>query len=163
LSTIDDLVGKGKLHALGFSRGAHGPPAVQAAIVACMDARICLESILDLRPGYAHVIRNAGGTVTDDVLRSLLLSQRLFGTREVMLIHHTDCGMTTFTDAGLAADIEAEVGELVPFELGAFSEPERNLRTSMRRVQTCPFLPYRDGVRGFVYEVDSGRLREIGD
>jgi carbonic anhydrase len=161
VSSIDDFVWKSNLHALRFSRLTLGPPVKEAAIVACMDARLCLESLLGLRPGDAHVMRNAGGIVTDDVLRSLLISQRLLGTREVMLIHHTDCGMMTFSDAALSSEIESQVGVRLPFQLGAFTDLDDNVRHSMERVRTCPFLPFRDAVRGFVYQVDSGRLREI--
>jgi carbonic anhydrase len=126
-----------------------------------MDARLCVDRLLDLRPGDAHVLRNAGGTVTDDMLRSLTLSQRLLGTREVMLIHHTDCGMSSFRDEELAARIAAEVGRPPPFALGAFEDPVEDLRRSVATVRACPFVPHRDTVKGFLYEVETGRLREI--
>jgi len=146
----------------GQTPGAgHGRPASGVAIVACMDARLCLERLLGLQPGDAHVLRNAGGIVTDDMLRSLTLSQRLLGTREVMLVHHTDCGMTSFRDEELAEAIAAEVGARPPFALGAFEDAAEDVRRSIAAVRGCPFLPHRDAVRGFLYEVETGRLREI--
>jgi carbonic anhydrase len=161
VSGIDDLVWKSRLHALGFGRTGDGRPAREVAVVACMDARLSVERLLDLRPGDAHVLRNAGGIVTEDMLRSLTLSQRLLGTREVMLIHHTDCGMTTFRDEDLAATIAAEVGSRPPFALGAFEDAIEDLRRSIAAVRACPFLPHREVVRGFLYEVETGRLREV--
>ena len=160
MSAIDDLVARSSLQP-AVTPGVHGRPATGVAIVACMDARLCVDRLLDLRPGDAHVLRNAGGIVTDDMLRSLLLSQRLLGTREVMLIHHTDCGMSSFRDEELAARIAAEVGEPPPFALGAFDDPVEDLRRSVAAVRACPFLPHRDSVKGFLYEVEAGRLREI--
>jgi carbonic anhydrase len=126
-----------------------------------MDSRIDLFGLLGLPIGDAHVIRNAGGIVTDDVIRSLLISQRLLATAEVMLIHHTDCGMRTFADDEFAARIEAETGHRPPFALGAFADVEASVRESVTRITTSPFLVSRDTVRGFVYEVESGRLREV--
>ncbi|HEX6491926.1 MAG TPA: carbonic anhydrase [Candidatus Dormibacteraeota bacterium] len=161
MGAIDDLVWKSHLHSLGFGAVEHAEPAKHVAIVACMDARLCLERLLDLRPGDAHVLRNAGGIVTDDMLRSLMLSQRLLGTSEVMLIHHTDCGMTKFRDEELASRIAEEVGSSPPFRLGAFRDAEEDLRTSMAAVRACRHLPHRDEVRGFLYEVETGGLREI--
>lgn len=161
MSAIDDLVWKSSLHVLGLGRGSHGQPGTGVAIVACMDARLCVDRLLDLRPGDAHVLRNAGGIVTDDMLRSLLLSQRLLGTREVMLIHHTDCGMTSFRDETLAAEIAAEVGSAPPFALGAFEDAAEDLCRSVERIRACPFLPHREVVRGFLYDVETGRLHEI--
>jgi carbonic anhydrase len=161
VSAIDDLVWKSRLHSLGSGGAGHGAPARRVAIVACMDARLCLEKLLDLRPGDVHVMRNAGGIVTDDMLRSLTLSQRLLGTSEVMLVHHTDCGMATFRDDELAARIAEEVGSPPPFRLGAFRDVEEDLRSSMAAVRACPYLPHRDEVRGFLYEVETGDLREV--
>lgn len=136
-------------------------PVAGVAIVACMDSRIDLFGLLGLPVGDAHVIRNAGGIVTDDVIRSLLISQRLLATTEVMLIHHTDCGMQAFRDDELAARVEAETGHRPPFPLGAFSDLDDSVRQSVDRVRTSPFLPSRDCVRGFVYAVESGLLREV--
>jgi carbonic anhydrase len=162
VSAIDELLWNSKLHALSFGDAAlHGQPAKGVAIVTCMDARIHVEALLRLRPGDAHVIRNAGGIVTADVLRSLALSQRLLGTREVGLLHHTDCGMMTFKEQDLASQMEREAGVKLPFKLGAFSDLEEDVRRSLTLVRSCRFLPHRDIVRGFVYEVTSGRLREV--
>jgi carbonic anhydrase len=136
-------------------------PATGVAVVACMDARIDVYSVLGLEPGGAHVIRNAGGVVTDDVIRSLTVSQRLLGTTEVMLIHHSNCGMQTFTDDELKARIEADTGLRPPFAIEAFTDLDAEVRQSIARVKTSPYLPQRGTVRGFVYEVESGRLREI--
>ncbi len=137
------------------------PPGKQTAIVACMDARLETGRLLGLEEGDAHVIRNAGGVVTDDVLRSLLISQRLLGTREIILIHHTDCGMLTFKDDDVKAGIEADTGLRPPFALEAFSHLEDDVRQSVRRIQACPFIPVKDQVRGFVYDVETGRLNEV--
>ena len=137
------------------------PPAKQMAIVACMDARLETGRMLGLEVGDAHVIRNAGGVVTDDVLRSLVISQRLLGTREIILIHHTDCGMLTFKDDEVKAGIEADTGLRPSFALEAFPNLEEDVRQSIRRIRACPFVPVKDQIRGFVYDVDTGRLNEV--
>ena len=157
---IDALVWKSRLHSLGYGESVDARPATGVAVVACMDARLVLERILDLRPGDAHVLRNAGGTVTDDMLRSLVVSQRLLGTREVMLVHHTDCGMTRDLSAMLEG-MQREVGRLPPFPLLAFADVAVDLRASMERVRTCPFLLHRDRVRGFIFDVAGGGLTEL--
>ena len=126
-----------------------------------MDGRLETGALLGLVEGDAHVIRNAGGVATDDVIRSLTISQRLLGTREVMLIHHTDCGMLTFTDADLKQEILDDTGVKPPFAMEAFTEPDADVRQSIARVKTSPYVPYKDQVRGFVYDVTSGRLREV--
>lgn len=126
-----------------------------------MDARLDVYGALGLAEGEAHVIRNAGGVVTDDVIRCLTLSQRLLGTREIMLIHHTDCGMLRFTDDDVKAQIAAEVGFKPPFALEAFSDLDGDTRQSIARIKASPFIPHRDNVRGFVYDVATGRLREV--
>ena len=126
-----------------------------------MDARIETGRLLGLEEGDAHVIRNAGGVVTDDVLRSLLISQRLLGTTEIILIHHTDCGMAKFRDDDLKDEIEAETGLRPPFALEAFSDVEEDVRQSVRRIKACPFIPVKDRIRGFVYDVKTGRLNEV--
>jgi carbonic anhydrase len=137
------------------------PPGKALAVVACMDARLNVYALLGLQEGQAHVIRNAGGVVSDDVIRSLVISQRLLGTREVILIHHTDCGMLTFTDDAVKADIEADVGFRPPFALEAFPDLERDVRQSIARIKANPFVPHKDAVRGFVYDVRSGALQEV--
>lgn len=137
------------------------PPGKQAAIVACMDARLETGRMLGLEEGDAYVIRNAGGVVTDDVLRSLVISQRLLGTREIILIHHTDCGMLTFKDDEVKAAIEADTGLRPSFALEAFANLEDDVRQSVRRIQACPFIPVKDQIRGFVYDVETGRLNEV--
>ena len=137
------------------------PPAKKVAVVACMDARIETGGLLGLDEGDAHVIRNAGGVVTDDVIRSLAISQRLLGTEEIVLIHHTDCGMLTFKDDEVKADIEKETGLRPNFALEAFADLEDDVRQSIRRIQASPFVPKKDQVRGFVYDVDTGRLNEV--
>ena len=126
-----------------------------------MDARLDVYRVLGLEPGDAHVIRNAGGAVTDDAIRSLVISQRLLGTREIMLIHHTDCGMQTFTDDELKGAIEADTGLRPPFAFEAFGDLEQDVRQSIARIQASPFIPHRDRVRGFVYDCASGRLSEV--
>jgi carbonic anhydrase len=126
-----------------------------------MDARIDVHRILGLREGEAHILRNAGGVVTEDVIRSLTISQRLLGTREIMLIHHTDCGMLTFRDDDLKDRIQAEIGIRPPFAFEAFSDLEEDVRQSIRRLQASPFLLHKDAIRGFVYDVRTGRLREV--
>jgi carbonic anhydrase len=126
-----------------------------------MDARLNVYALLGLAEGQAHVIRNAGGVVSDDVLRSLVISQRLLGTREVILVHHTDCGMLTFTDDAVKADIEADVGLRPHFALEAFSDLERDIRQSIARIKASPFVPNKDAVRGFIYDVRSGALQEV--
>jgi carbonic anhydrase len=126
-----------------------------------MDARLDVHKILGLEEGDAHVIRNAGGVITDDEIRSLAISQRLLGTREIILIHHTDCGMLTFTDDDLKQQIQEDVGVKPHFSMEAFSDLEEDVRQSIRRIHASPFITHKDSVRGFVYEVETGRLREV--
>jgi carbonic anhydrase len=162
MTAIDDLLANNARYAKGFSQGGLPmPPGKQIAIVACMDARLETGALLGLQEGDAHVIRNAGGVVTDDVIRSLTISQRLLGTREIMLIHHTDCGMMTFTDDALKAEIEKETGVRPAFAMEAFPEVEADLRQSIARIHASPFVVHKDAVRGFVYEVETGRLIEV--
>jgi len=137
------------------------PPAKGVAVVACMDARLDVHKILGLQEGDAHVIRNAGGVITDDEIRSLTISQRLPGTREIILIHHTDCGMLTFSDEELKGQIHEEVGMKPHFSMESFSDLEEDVRQSKTRIQASPFIPHKEIVRGFIYEVESGRLREV--
>jgi carbonic anhydrase len=162
VSGIDRLIENNRSHAGRFRQaGTSGAPASGVAVVACMDARLHLSEVLGLAIGDAHVIRNAGGVVTDDVIRSLLISQRLLGTREVMLIHHSGCGMLTFTDDGLAADVAADTGVRPSFELRAFADLDDDVRDSIARVRASPLLAHRENVRGFVYDLDTGALREV--
>ncbi len=162
MTAIDDLLSNNAAYARTFSKsGLPMPPGKKIAIVACMDARLETGALLGLQEGDAHVIRNAGGVVTDDAIRSLTISQRLLGTREIMLIHHTDCGMLTFNDGDLKEQILAETGIRPPFSLEAFPEVDADIRQSLARIKASPFIPHRDAVRGFVYEVESGELREV--
>src|SRR6266540_5619202 len=162
MSVTDELLQNNDAYARTFSRGDLPlPPATQVAVVACMDARLNPYGMLGLREGDAHIIRNAGGAVTDDAIRSLLLSQRLLGTREIVLIHHTDCGMLTFHDDDVKAAIEADTGLRPPFALEAFPDVERDVRQSIARVKASPFIPHTGQVRGFVYDVATGRLNEV--
>ncbi len=162
MSAIDEFLSNNQTYANKFSKGSLPmPPAKQIAAVVCMDARLETGALLGLVEGDAHVIRNAGGVVTDDVIRSLTISQRLLGTREVMLIHHTDCGMLTFTDADLKQQILDDTGVNPPFDMEAFTDVDGDVRQSIDRVKTSAFIPYTDQVRGFVYEVESGQLREV--
>ena len=162
MSAIDEFLSDNQTYANKFSKGSLPmPPAKQIAAVVCMDARLETGALLGLAEGDAHVIRNAGGVVTEDVIRSLTISQRLLGTREVMLIHHTDCGMLTFTDADLKQQILDDTGVNPPFDMEAFTDVDGDVRQSIDRVKTSAFIPYTDQVRGFVYEVESGQLREV--
>ncbi len=162
MSVTDGLLKNNEAYGKTFDKGNLPlPPAKPLAVVACMDARLDVHRILGLNEGDAHVIRNAGGVVTDDAIRSLVLSQRLLGTREIILIHHTDCGMLTFTDDAVKKQIQAEVGVKPAFALEAFPDLEEDVRQSIARIKASPFIPHKDSVRGFIYEVKTGRLREI--
>jgi carbonic anhydrase len=163
MTVTDDLVRNAERYAANFSKAdLPMPPGKQVAVVACMDARLNPYGLLGLQEGDAHVIRNAGGVVTDDVIRSLAISQRLLGTRAIILIHHTDCGMLTFSDDQVKAQIEADTGIRPPFALEAFPDAEQDVKQSMARIAASPFVPHKDQVRGFVYDVKSGRLNEVG-
>jgi len=162
MSAIDEFLANNQSYAASFDKGSlEMPPAKQIAVVACMDARLETGVLLGLVEGDAHVIRNAGGVVSDDVIRSLTISQRLLGTREIMLIHHTDCGMLTFTDAELKEQILDDTGLTPPFSMEAFSDVDADVRQSMARVKASPYLPFKDEVRGFVYDIETGKLREV--
>ena len=162
MSATDQFLANNARYAEQFDKGdVPLPPGKQTAIVACMDARIETGALLGLEEGDAHVIRNAGGVVTDDVLRSLTISQRLLGTREIMLIHHTDCGMLTFSDDAVKTGIEADTGLRPSFALEAFPDAEEDVRQSIRRIQACPFIPEKGQIRGFVYDVATGQLNEV--
>lgn len=162
MSSTDTFLANNAAYAEAFDKGdLPVPPARRTAIVACMDARIETGRLLGLEEGDAHVIRNAGGVVTEDVLRSLVISQRLLGTTEIVLIHHTECGMVTFRDDEVKDQIEADTGLRPSFALEAFADVEEDVRQSIRRIQACPFIPVKDRIRGFVYDVKTGRLNEV--
>ena len=136
-------------------------PARKLAVLACMDARLDPAKVLDLQEGDAHVIRNAGGVVSDDALRSLAISQNLLGTEEIILIHHTDCGMLTFTDDEFAEKLETETGHRPDWRAHAFDDLDDNVKRSIDKIKTSPFVPHTDNVKGYVYEIETGRLREV--
>ena len=161
MSATDDLVNNNAAYAAGFTKGRlPAPPAKGVAVLACMDARLDPARALGLEEGDAHVIRNAGGVVTDDAIRSLVISQRLLGTTEIVLIHHTGCGMTTFKDDAVKDDIEADTGIRPGFALEAFADADADVRQSIARLKASPFLN-AGAVRGFVYQVETGLLREV--
>ena len=162
MSSTDTYVANAERYAASFDKGDLPlPPAAHTAVVACMDARLNPYGVLGLSEGDSHVIRNAGGVVTDDVIRSVTISQRLLGTNEIILIHHTDCGMLTFHDDDVKAQIEADTGIRPPFALEAFGDLDADVRQSIARIKASPFVPNKDSIRGFVYEVETGRLREV--
>ena len=163
MSATDELLRNSERYAAAFDKGdLPMPPSKPVVVVACMDARLNPYGVLGLREGDVHVVRNAGGVVTDDVIRSVTISQRLLGTREIVLIHHTDCGMLTFRDDEVKAQIQADVGIRPPFALEAFPDPDEDVRQSIARIKASPFIPHKDGVRGFIYDVKTGRLHEVG-
>jgi carbonic anhydrase len=162
MSVTDELVANNEAYAARFDKGDLPlPPGKKVAVVACMDARLNPYGILGLSEGDAHVIRNAGGVVTDDEIRSLAISQRLLGTEEIILIHHTDCGMLTFSDDEFRRSIQQETGIKPEWAAEAFDDLDEDVRQSIARIQASPFIPRKDSVRGFVYEVETGRLREV--
>lgn len=162
MSATDELLRNNERYAESFDeRDLPVPPAKQIAIVTCMDSRLSPYVMLGLSEGDAHVIRNAGGVITDDEIRSLMISQRMLGTREVMLIHHTNCGMLTFSDEEVKGQIQEEIGIKPPFALESFTDLEENVRQSIKRIEASPFIPHKESVRGFIYEVETGRLREV--
>jgi carbonic anhydrase len=160
--STDELLANNESYAATFDKDdLPGPPAKGVAIVACMDARLNVYGALGLREGDAHVIRNAGGVVTEDAIRSLAISQRLLGTEEIILIHHTGCGMLTFTDDDFCSSIERDTGIRPEWAPGAFGDLDQDVRQSIARIKASPFIPNKDSVRGFVYEVETGKLREV--
>jgi len=162
MSTTDELLRNAEEYAAGFDKGDLPlPPGRKIAVVACMDARLNPYGLLGLVEGDAHVIRNAGGVITDDEIRSLSISQRLLGTEEIVLIHHTDCGMLTFTDDDFRRQVLDDTGIKPEWAPEAFGDLDEDVRQSIARIQASPFIPRKDSVRGFVYEVESGRLREV--
>jgi carbonic anhydrase len=161
MSATDELVENSKRYAESFDKGDLPlPPAKKVAVVACMDARLIPTRVLGLEEGDAHVIRNAGGAITDDEIRSLSISQHLLGTEEIILIHHTDCGMLTFTDDEFRSRLQKETGIRPEWAAEAFSDLDEDVRQSIRRIEASPFIP-RKNVRGFVYDVTTGALREV--
>ncbi|MGW5678026.1 beta-class carbonic anhydrase [Streptomyces sp. NPDC003860] len=161
MSVIDESLVNNEAYAASFGGPLALAPARRLAVVACMDARLDIFAMLGLREGDAHVIRNAGGEVTEDAIRSLAISQRLLGTRRIMLIHHTDCGMQTFRDDEFKAEILGETGIRPPWAPEAFTDLDEDVRQSIRRIEVDPFVPHKNSIRGFVFDVETGLLREV--
>ena len=162
MSATDRLLANNEKYAASFDKGSlPAPPAKKVAVLACMDARLHPSKVLGLQEGDAHVIRNAGGVVTDEEIRSLAISQNLLGTEEILLIHHTDCGMLKFTDAEFKEQLERDFGVRPEWDSEAFTDLEANLHASMEKIKASPFIAYKHSIRGFIYEVETGRLREI--
>ena len=162
MSTTDELLSNAQSYAASFDKGSLPlPPGKRVAVLACMDARLIPTRVLGLNEGDAHVIRNAGGVASDDAIRSLAISQHLLGTEEVIVIHHTDCGMLTFTDEEFADRLEQAAGERPEWIAHAFPDLEQDVRDSIAKIKESPFVPETDGVRGFVYDVETGELREV--
>ena len=162
MTATDDVLKNNAQYAESFDKADLALlPALNMAVVACMDARLDTHKLLGIQEGDAHVIRNAGGVVTDDVIRSLVISQRLLGTSEVVLIHHTDCGMLTFRDDDVKDAIQADTGLRPSFAMEAFGNLEGDVRQSISRIKASPFVPVKDQIRGFVYDCATGRLNEV--
>jgi carbonic anhydrase len=162
LTEYERILAENRRYVEAFDRSAlTAAPLSRLAVIACMDARLDVYRILGLREGDAHVIRNAGGVVTDDEVRSLAISQRLLGTREIVLIHHTQCGMLTFTDDEFKRQVQDDTGIKPEWAVEAFPDLDEDVRQSIARIEASPFVPHKDSIRGFVYEVESGRLREV--
>jgi carbonic anhydrase len=161
MTATDELLANNERYAESFAGPLPLPPSRHLAVVACMDARLNVYGILGLQDGEAHVIRNAGGVVTDDEIRSLTISQRLLGTQEIILIHHTDCGMLTFTDDDFKASIQKDTGIKPEWAAEAFADLDEDIRQSIARIKASPFIPHKESVRGFVFDVATGKLREV--
>jgi len=162
MTVTDELLRNNEAYVASFEHGELPlPPGKKLAVVACMDARLDVHAILGLAPGDAHVIRNAGGVVTDDEIRSLAISQRLLGTEEIILIHHTDCGMLTFTDDAFKRSIQDETGVKPEWAAESFPDLDEDVKQSIGRIKASPFVPHKDAIRGFVYAVETGKLREV--
>ena len=161
MTATDELLANNERYAESFAGPLPLPPSRHLAVVACMDARLNVYGILGLQDGEAHVIRNAGGVVTDDEIRSLTISQRLLGTQEIILIHHTDCGMLTFTDDDFKASIQKDTGIKPEWAAEAFADLDEDVRQSIARIKASPFIPHKESVRGFVFDVATGALREV--
>ena len=161
MTVTDDYLANNATYAESFEGPLPLPPAKHIAIVACMDARINVYGALGIAEGEAHVIRNAGGVITEDEIRSLAISQRLLGTTEIILIHHTDCGMLTFTDEDFLASIEKDTGVRPTWAAEAFDDLEADVRQSVGRIEASPFIPHKDHIRGFIFDVATGKLNEV--
>ncbi len=161
MSAVDGYLKNNEEYARSYAGGASGKPDRHIAVVACMDSRMNVPALLGLGDGEAHVLRNAGGAVTDDMVRSLAISQRLLGTREIMLVHHTDCGMTKTTEDEFKAAVEADTGIRPPWAAETFADAEQDVRQSISRLKASPFIPHKDAIRGFVFDVDTGKLNEV--
>ena len=161
MTVTDQLLTNNETYAQGFEGPLPLPPSKHVAVVACMDARLDVSRVLGIGEGEAHVIRNAGGVVTEDVLRSLTISQRLLGTREIVLVHHTDCGMLTFTDDSFKKSVQDDTGIKPAWAAEAFNDLDEDVRQSIARITSSPFVPHTDQVRGFVFDVATGKLNEI--
>jgi carbonic anhydrase len=161
MTATDEYLANNARYAESFSGPLPLPPSAHLAVVACMDARLNVYAILGLGDGQAHVIRNAGGVITDDEIRSLAISQRLLGTREILLIHHTDCGMLTFTDDAFKRSIQDDTGIKPTWSAEAFPDLDEDVRQSIARIKASPFVPHKDAIRGFVFDVATGKLNEV--
>jgi carbonic anhydrase len=161
LSAVDDYASNNEEYALTYVGGRPVRPSRHVAVVACMDSRMRIFPMLGMGDGEAHVIRNAGGVVTDDVVRSLAISQRLLGTREIMLVHHTDCGLQKTTEDEFKSAVEADTGIRPHWAVESFVNAEQDVRQSIARLLTSPFIPHKDAIRGFVFDVDTGKLNEV--
>jgi len=162
VTETDRLVENARAYAEGFEGSdLAAPPSKRVAVLACMDARLIPTRILGLNEGEAHVLRNAGGVVTQDAIRSLALSQHLLGTEEIVLLHHTECGMLAVTDEEFASKLEAETGQRPEWSAHSFSDLEGDVRDSIALLKASPFIPHKDSIRGFVYDVRTGELREV--
>ena len=161
MTATDEYLANNARYAETFSGPLPMPPSAHLAVVACMDARLNVYGMLGLGDGEAHVIRNAGGVITDDEIRSLAISQRLLGTREIMLIHHTDCGMLTFTDDAFTRSIQDETGIKPSWGAEAFPDLDEDVRHSIARIKASPFVPHTDAIRGFIFDVATGKLNEV--
>ncbi len=163
MSESDRLIENARAYAESFDKPDLSPmPSKRVAVLACMDTRLIPSRILGLNEGEAHILRNAGGTVTDDAIRSLSLSQNLLGTEEIILLHHTECGMLSITDEEYADRMEAETGERPEWPVHAFADVEQDVRDSIARLRESPFIPKKDSIRGFVFDVKTGELTEVG-
>ncbi len=161
MSAVDGYLKNNEQYALAHDGGVSGAPTRHIAVVACMDSRMNVPALLGLCDGESHVLRNAGGVVTDDMVRSLTISQRLLGTREIMLIHHTDCGMKKTTEDEFKAAVEADTGIRPPWAVETFTDAEQDVRQSIGRLKASPFIPHKDAIRGFVFDVATGKLNEV--
>jgi carbonic anhydrase len=161
MTATDDYLENNQGYALTHAGGLASPPSRHVAVVACMDARLDVTALLGLANGEAHVIRNAGGAVTDDVIRSVAISQRLLATTEIILVHHTDCGMAKTTEDAFKAAVEADTGIRPPWAVETFTDAAADVLQSINRLRVSPFIPHKDAIRGFVFDVTTGHLNEV--